>query len=124
MGTISLSFDKVQPASRNTLLSGLSAQLTTVRTGDTWKILRRTVRDILSPQACARHFQMQKAESARLMYDLLRQPDVRIPLSIPVSSVFVDKERSASCCRTITCTTNVTPSPSSCPSPLANQLPP
>lgn len=65
-----------------------------VRQGDTWKILRRTVRDILSPQACARHFQMQKAESARLMYDLLRQPDdhylhyQRYALSVIMSVTF------------------------------------
>ncbi|KAG9019271.1 hypothetical protein FRB90_004540 [Tulasnella sp. 427] len=65
-----------------------------VRQGPTWKILRRTVRDILSPQACARHSQMQGAESARLMYDLLRQPDdhylhyQRYALSVIMSVTF------------------------------------
>ncbi|KAG8901444.1 hypothetical protein FRB99_005302 [Tulasnella sp. 403] len=62
--------------------------------GPVWKILRRTARDILSPQACARHIAIQKAESARLMYDMLRKPEdhythyLRYALSVIMSVTF------------------------------------
>lgn len=44
--------------------------------GTEWKLLRRTVRDILTREACQKHLPIQQAEATQLMYDLLKDPQV------------------------------------------------
>lgn len=48
--------------------------------GELWKDFRRVLREILSREACARHLPIQRAEATQLMYDLLKQPEVRLIL--------------------------------------------
>ncbi|KAI0698161.1 cytochrome P450 [Cytidiella melzeri] len=45
------------------------------RYGEKWRALRRGAHEILTPQASMNHRPLQDAESAQLMYDILRSPD-------------------------------------------------
>ncbi|KAI0793050.1 cytochrome P450 [Irpex lacteus] len=45
------------------------------RYGEKWRSLRRGAHEILTPQASMNHRPMQDAESAQLMYDILRSPE-------------------------------------------------
>ncbi|KAI0088621.1 cytochrome P450 [Irpex rosettiformis] len=45
------------------------------RYGEKWRSLRRGVHEILTPQASMNQRPLQDAESAQLMYDILRSPD-------------------------------------------------
>lgn len=42
-----------------------------------WRILRRAAHSILTPQACTQHLPIQRAEATQLMYDILKNPEVR-----------------------------------------------
>lgn len=46
-------------------------------TGPLLKDFRRTMKDFLSREACLNHVPIQTAESRQLMYDLLKDPEVR-----------------------------------------------
>ncbi|KAG8951235.1 hypothetical protein FRC03_012591 [Tulasnella sp. 419] len=42
---------------------------------DTWRAYRRASHEILTPQACARHLPIQKAEATQMMYEFLTHPE-------------------------------------------------
>ena len=51
--------------------------LVLARYNNDWKLIRRATHDILTREACMNHLPIQRAEATQLMYDLLRQPEVR-----------------------------------------------
>ncbi|KAK7692512.1 hypothetical protein QCA50_004139 [Cerrena zonata] len=55
------------------LISG-SLELPLSPYGPTWRVMRRAAHDMLSPRACLDHLPIQRAESAQLIFDLLRNP--------------------------------------------------
>ncbi|KAI0687612.1 cytochrome P450 [Cytidiella melzeri] len=52
-----------------------SGGLNMARYGEKWRALRRGAHEILTPTASMNHRPVQDAESAQLMYDILRAPD-------------------------------------------------
>ncbi|KAI0077958.1 cytochrome P450 [Panus rudis PR-1116 ss-1] len=64
------------------------------RHGPTWKSLRRTLQQLVTGEACARHLPLQRAEATQLMYDMLKEPEgffnhiMRHTTSIIYSAVF------------------------------------
>ncbi|KAJ7825252.1 cytochrome P450 [Mycena leptocephala] len=48
--------------------------MVSARSTQTWKTLRRTAADILTPQASAKHLPIQQAEATQLLHNVLRSP--------------------------------------------------
>ncbi|CAL1706628.1 unnamed protein product [Somion occarium] len=57
----------------NELISN-NCEIAFMEYGSRWRNWRRAVHDILSPDACAKHQPIQRAEASKLMYDLLENP--------------------------------------------------
>jgi len=64
-----------RPANHMAYLIAGGMNMVLARYTEDWRSLRRTAHAILTPQACAEHVYIQRAEAAQLLYDILHTPE-------------------------------------------------
>ena len=58
-------------------------------TDDVWRKLRKGAHTILTPQAAARHLPIQYAEATQLMYELMNEPEVCLPIGFDMPFILI-----------------------------------